>query len=197
MQAWPLPTTYIFFADRDKKQLQLYVHAAGSNQPCCWPPYHLALALPHCCCSCTDKQQWQSELSAALGIPIIWNHWQAGHGKGEHDGVGALIKRALRIVAATEGNVVINSAEDLYAWCVAFKSSPEAKTSEAHAAAVELAQRRFLYVPLTGDGAVQHPSGGQRYTGAEGQRNNRCLFTAGTAGIMQMRELSCYCASCR
>jgi hypothetical protein len=135
----------------------------------------------------------QSELAAALNIRICWHHWQAGHGKGEHDGVGALIKRAIRLVAATEGGVVINSADDLFDWCVSCKTAPAAKTSEAHAAAVELAERRFVYVPVD---AVEHPNG-QRYTGARGQQRSRCFFTAGIAGIVEMRELSCFCASCR
>ncbi|PSC67576.1 hypothetical protein C2E20_8791, partial [Micractinium conductrix] len=121
------------------------------------------------------------------------------HGKGEHDGVGALIKRAMRAVAATEMDVTINSADDLYSWCVAFKSAPAAQTSEAHAAQVELATRRFVFVPAAGEGAVQHPTSGQRYTGAQGQLTSRCFFTAaaGQPDTMQMRELSCYCGACR
>ena len=150
-------------------------------------------------CRCTDKHQWQAALSAELGLPISWNHWQTAHGKGEHDGVGALIKRAMRAVAATEMDVTINSADDLYSWCVAFKSAPAAQTSEAHAAQVELATRRFVFVPAAGEGAVQHPTSGQRYTGAQGQRTSRCFFTAaaGQPDTMQMRELSCYCGACR
>ena len=41
---------------------------------------------------------WQSE----LGIPCCWHHWQAGHGQGEHDGVGTVVKAAVRQEAAVE-----------------------------------------------------------------------------------------------
>jgi hypothetical protein len=34
-------------------------------------------------------------LQKILKVPHIWNYFYFGHGKGEHDGVGACIKREL------------------------------------------------------------------------------------------------------
>ena len=44
------------------------------------------------------RHMWQLE----LGIPCCWHHWQAGHGKGEHDGVGTVVKAAVWQEAAVE-----------------------------------------------------------------------------------------------
>jgi hypothetical protein len=39
--------------------------------------------------------QWLCMLHKILKVPHIWNYFEFGHGKGEHDGVGACIKRVL------------------------------------------------------------------------------------------------------
>jgi len=38
---------------------------------------------------------WLSRIHAEKGIHHIWNLFEVGHGKGEHDGVGECVKRAL------------------------------------------------------------------------------------------------------
>jgi hypothetical protein len=40
--------------------------------------------------------QWLCMLHKKLKVPHIWNYFESKHGKGEHDGAGACIKRALR-----------------------------------------------------------------------------------------------------
>ena len=39
---------------------------------------------------------WLTRLHVSLNVQITWNFFESGHGKGEHDGAGACVKRALR-----------------------------------------------------------------------------------------------------
>jgi hypothetical protein len=58
----------------------------------------------HCICSdgCASQFknacvfQWSCILHKKLKVPHIWNYFESSHRKGEHDGVGAFIKRVLR-----------------------------------------------------------------------------------------------------
>ena len=39
---------------------------------------------------------WLSSQHARRNTNFLWNFYESGHGKGEHDGAGACVKRALR-----------------------------------------------------------------------------------------------------
>jgi hypothetical protein len=41
--------------------------------------------------------QWLCILHKKLKVPHICNYFESGHGKGEHDGAGACIKRVLHM----------------------------------------------------------------------------------------------------
>ena len=38
---------------------------------------------------------WLCRMHVERGVPHIWNFFESGHGKGEHDGAGACVKRSL------------------------------------------------------------------------------------------------------
>ena len=40
--------------------------------------------------------QWLCMLHRKIKVPHIWNYFETGHGKGEHDGAGTRIKTTLR-----------------------------------------------------------------------------------------------------
>ena len=50
-------------------------------------------------------------------IKHIWNFFESGHGKGEHDGVGACIKCALRKYQMNYQGVCVNDAHHVVEWC--------------------------------------------------------------------------------
>lgn len=144
---------------------------------------------------CTDKHEWQSR----LGVPCCWNHWQAGHGKGEHDGIGTHIEAAVRREAAWQEGVVIDSPLKFYEFCAMQLRQAAAQTSDAKAAQVQMAGRRIVWVPGPGErGAVQRTEGGQKHTGAQGQMGCHCFYTSGTEpGVVKMEEVSCMSPACR
>ena len=40
--------------------------------------------------------QWLFSLHKNYKVPHMWNYFETGHGKGEHDGTGACVKTALQ-----------------------------------------------------------------------------------------------------
>ena len=40
--------------------------------------------------------QWLFLLHIKYKVPHVWNYFETGHGKGEHDGAGACIKTSLQ-----------------------------------------------------------------------------------------------------
>ena len=40
--------------------------------------------------------EWLCLLHIKYKVPHIWNYFETGHGKGEHDGAGSCIKTSLR-----------------------------------------------------------------------------------------------------
>ena len=57
-------------------------------------------------------------------MPHIWNYFETGHGKGEHDGAGACIKTALRREEMrVMTNPHIQDAQSIVEWCSATMSN--------------------------------------------------------------------------
>ena len=50
-------------------------------------------------------------------IPHVWSFFESGHGKGEHDGAGACIKRALRKHQMSYPEDHLDNAHDVVEWC--------------------------------------------------------------------------------
>jgi hypothetical protein len=62
--------------------------------------------------------QWLCMLHKKLKVPHIWNYFESGHGKGEHDGVGACIKRVLhRKEMKFTTTSLIRDAKSIVEWC--------------------------------------------------------------------------------
>ena len=62
-------------------------------------------------------------------IKQIWNFFENGHGKGEHDGVGACIKCALRKYQMNYQGVCVNDTHDVVEWCKTHFALDEVRTS--------------------------------------------------------------------
>ena len=55
-------------------------------------------------------------LHRKINVPHIWNYFETGHGKGEHDGSGACIKTTLRRQEITNA-FIIRDAKSIVEWC--------------------------------------------------------------------------------
>ena len=76
-------------------------------------------------------------------MEIIWNFFEMGHGKGEHDGAGACIKRALRRHQLNHESERFRDAKDVVEWCKSHMSvdSSSSETEQSQSRRV----RRFFY----------------------------------------------------
>ena len=62
--------------------------------------------------------QWLCILHKRHKVPHIWNYFETGHGKGEHDGAGACIKIALRRQEMKFTTISLMwDAKTIVAWC--------------------------------------------------------------------------------
>ena len=64
--------------------------------------------------------QWMSMLHKNYNVPHIWNYFETGHEKGEHDGASACIKTALRREEMRfTRNPHVKDVESIVQWCSA------------------------------------------------------------------------------
>lgn len=52
-----------------------------------------------------------------IQVPHIWNYFETGHGKGEHDGAGACIKTAIRREEMKFTGAHLQDAASIVKWC--------------------------------------------------------------------------------
>ena len=60
---------------------------------------------------------WLSRMHVERGVPHIWSFFEAGHGKGEHDGAGACVKRALVKEQLKISGEKFSDARSIVDWC--------------------------------------------------------------------------------
>ena len=59
-----------------------------------------------------------SRMHVTSGVQYFWNFIEVGHGKGEHDGAEACVKRALsREELKYEGGTILENAKIIVQWC--------------------------------------------------------------------------------
>ena len=61
--------------------------------------------------------KWLCLLHIKYKVPHVWNYFETSHGKGEHDGVGACIKIALRREEMKFTGAHLQDASSLVKWC--------------------------------------------------------------------------------
>ena len=68
---------------------------------------------------------WLSRVHKELNVQHIWSFFEAGHGKGEHDGAGACVKRILaREQLKFEDSIKFKNAHEIVDWCNRRLSAP-------------------------------------------------------------------------
>ena len=111
-----------------------------------------------------------------FGMSATWNYFEAGHGKGPCDGVGATSKRMAD--QATKRNIRIQSTGDFYAWASSMESLVEYKfvgKEYCEKIADELKQQTLKPIP--------------------GTMNLHSVVGNGD-GVVHVRQLSCFCIEC-
>ena len=61
--------------------------------------------------------QWLCLWHIKYKVPHIWNYFETGHGKGEHDGASACIKTSLRREEINFIGTRLRDATSIVKWC--------------------------------------------------------------------------------
>ena len=128
---------------------------------------------------------------------VLWETCAPGHGKGPWDGIGAVIKRFVRLLEK-QNKVYNNGARDVF---VALLDSFQ---SHKVGSRVTIADFVFHYILSPGEplldranvwSPIVRPSARPTVTQIKGIRNSFCFRVAGD-NTLAVRELSCRCTCC-
>ena len=130
---------------------------------------------------------------------ILWETCAPGHGKGPWDGIGAVIKRLLRLLE-TQNKVYNSGARDVF--CALLEHFVADKVGSG----VKIDAFVFHYIlsqgePPLGPGvanvwpAITRPSARPTVTSIVGIRSSFC-FRVADGNVLAVRELSCRCRCC-
>lgn len=82
-----------------------------------------------------------AEHNNIFGVPCTWNYFEVSHGKGPCDGIGGVLKRDADR-AVKHQKVILNSAEDFFAWTLSSTSS-KVKTSFVSNTTIDICKVEF------------------------------------------------------
>ena len=80
---------------------------------------------------------WLSRMHVERHIPHIWCFFEAGYGKGEHDGAGACLKRALVKEQLRISGANFSNAHSIVDWC---------SSTLSHGGTLDSAVSRFFWL---------------------------------------------------
>jgi len=76
--------------------------------------------------------QWLCSLHKNYKVPHMWNYFETGHGKGEHDGAGACVKTALRREELKLSTIsTIRNVQSIVRWCTSVMGEESAMRAES------------------------------------------------------------------
>ena len=124
---------------------------------------------------------------------MCWNYFGSGHGKGEVDGAGALLKREIRKEQMkVDGRKLQNATE-----IVAFLKE-ESRKAHARPRGTRCSTSKFFWeIPVFGPGSVDRTDPLQAKTVPSSMGNHQCRSVfARDPTLIQYRQLSCLCHAC-
>ena len=66
-------------------------------------------------------------LHIKYNVPHVWNYFETGHGKGEHDGAGAYIKTTLRREEMKFTGALLQDTATIVEWCASVMGEKETR----------------------------------------------------------------------
>ncbi|MCO5599393.1 hypothetical protein L7F22_053495 [Adiantum nelumboides] len=112
---------------------------------------------------------------------MLWNFFGTGHGKGEHDGAGAVIKRALTAEQLDANGAKLQNAHDVVEW-LTWKMANDGKQSLFVEVKINDVDRSNAYTCQT----------------VKGTRSTHCVLGFNRKDPIQIlfQSLSCFCFFC-
>ena len=129
-----------------------------------------------------------SRSDSDLGVKLVANFSASGHGKGEVDQAAGFLKTEARRAVIADVEQVIGNAHDLFQFA---KAHLEQKPIGAEA---KLHKRRYFFIEKTD---IDRNRKIDTYRTIPNTRKLHSVVSCKTDGVVDVRELSCYCDSCR
>lgn len=121
---------------------------------------------------------------------MVWSFFGSGHGKGVHDGAGAVLKQEIRKQQLNMDSPRMQNAADVVAFC-------KKKQTEEHAAYPNVRREviRFFHLVKTEEVDRRSSWDCKRIPGSRSMHSissvSHCDVT-----LLNMRELACFCPEC-
>jgi hypothetical protein len=116
-------------------------------------------------------------------VPHIWNYFEIGHGKGEHDGAGACIKTALRREEMKFTGARLRDAASIVKWCASVMGEQATRKSLV---------RRIFWEVTNVDRSQTH-----RVNTVHGTRQFHSIRSSDNSALQIWTRLkACFCSSC-
>ena len=143
--------------------------------------------------SCVHLRYQSKTISASLphGCRMVWSYFVSGHGKGVHDGAGAVLKQEIRKAQmSVDSSLKMQCAEDVVNYC-------RAKQSEVHAAFPNARREvdKFYYLIGSNDVDRSNTLDCKKVTGSRSM-HSICSVSETDITNVRSRFLSCFCPPC-
>lgn len=125
-----------------------------------------------------------------LGCEMVWNFFATGHGKGEVDGAGALLKREVRVEQIKPNSVRLQNAQEV----VEFLRSQANRAHAAHKN-IRVHVNNFFHEIGKSDVDRSQLYGVKTVDGSRGMHQIRSKSPTDSS-LCEFRQLSCFCCSC-
>lgn len=122
---------------------------------------------------------------------MTWNFFEIGHGKGEWDGAGAVVKRALRTEQLHNPSRKLQDAKDV----VEFLQESMSGLVQSSLQSKRTVSYRHFYNIKPDDVDRTHVHGCDTIPGSRNLHSIHAVSPADPT-LLMVRELSCYCAPC-
>jgi len=128
--------------------------------------------------------EWLCLLHIKYKVPHVWNYFETGHGKGEHDGASACIKTALQREEMKFIGAHLRDAASIVQWC-AFVIGEQATRKPLV---------RRIFCEVTNVDRSQTP----RVNIVHGTRQFHSIRSSDNSALQIWTRLkACFCSSCR
>ena len=125
------------------------------------------------------------------GCRMVWSYFGSGHGKGLHDGAGAILKCAIRAEEMNfDSRTKLQTAADVVSFC-------NRKEQEEHRAYGNARRRLIRYFHLVAVGAVDRTRD-LDCRAIPGTRSVHSVSSVSPTNVtyLHIRQLACFCVEC-
>ena len=125
------------------------------------------------------------------GCRMVWSYFGSGHGKGTHDGAGAMLKCAIRKEEMNfESRTKLQTAADVVSFC-------NRKEQEEHRAYAKVRRTLIRYFHLIEPGSVDR-SRDLDCRAIPGTRSVHSVSSVSPTNVtyLHIRQLACFCPEC-